>query len=130
MNRGYPPSGVPSNSVPPVGPAPVPPPAAVAGGPPSVPPGPPSTMGPMPPQPGMRPPERPMMPHAGPPPSRQYPSPAPVYQVFMTFTCNTHIYIHMHYYFAHLIISSYHRKLFITYKCLFFTVVIRYLMSF
>lgn len=83
MNR-YPPGGVPVNSIPPVGPTPVPvpvPPPAVAVGPPSVPPGPPNTMGPMPPQPGMRPPDRPLtLQHAGPPPSRQYPNPAPVYQ--------------------------------------------------
>lgn len=82
MNRGYPPTGVPGNSVPPVGPTPVPvPPPPVTGGPSSVAPGPPNTMGPMPPQPGMRPPERPLtMQHTGPPPSRQYPNPAPVYQ--------------------------------------------------
>lgn len=95
MNRGYPPSGVPGNSVPPVGPTPVPvPPPPVTGGPsPVAPVPPPSAMGPMPPQPGpgMRPPDRPMMQHSGPPPTRQYPNSAPVYQVFLFIYFIEHI---------------------------------------
>ncbi|XP_054724523.1 brahma-associated protein of 60 kDa-like [Uloborus diversus] len=96
MNRGYPvPPPVQGNAVPPAGPTPVPvptpsgpppvpnqvPPQAVPTGP-SGPPMQPNTMGPIPqPGPGMRPPDRPMtLQHAGPPPSRQYGSPAPVYQ--------------------------------------------------
>ncbi|XP_035231016.1 brahma-associated protein of 60 kDa-like [Stegodyphus dumicola] len=98
MNRGYPvppQAAVQGNAVPPAGPTPVPvpppgpPPVPNQSGPPSAvpqgaggPPIPPGAMGAVPPPgPGMRPPDRPMtLQHAGPPPSRQYGSPAPVYQ--------------------------------------------------
>ncbi|CAL1286470.1 unnamed protein product [Larinioides sclopetarius] len=102
MNRGYPvpnQNAVPGSGVVPPGPTPVPPPVPgvvpnQTGAAPNIPlcikqegsassPLPPSAMGPIPgpPGPGMRPPDRPMtLQHAGPPPNRQYGTPAPVYQ--------------------------------------------------
>ncbi|GBO05385.1 Brahma-associated protein [Araneus ventricosus] len=104
MNRGYPvpnQNAVPGGGGVPPGPTPVPVPPPVpgvvpnqTGAAPNIPlcikqegsassPLPPSAMVPIPgpPGPGMRPPDRPMtLQHAGPPPNRQYGTPAPVYQ--------------------------------------------------